>query len=357
MNSNCYCVILAGGIGSRLWPSSRNKHPKQFLDILGVGKSLLQSTYDRYKKFIPQENIIIVSNEIYKDLVHKQLPELQETNLLLEPIRRNTVPSVTWAAFHLFLKNPDALMLVTPSDQMITDEEAFHRDIMTGFEYIANHKRLLTMGIAPTHPETTYGYIQMSDSLDNDIYKVQSFTEKPNSEFARIFFESKEFLWNTGLYMWSAKTFLDSVGKAYPVLSTRLHEKIAKDKEILSVVDDAFSTCPNVPLETGILEKAENVDVLLCHFSWKDIGTWNQLYDLLSKTDGSNVAVNNNAMFYDCEHCIVKLPDGKVAVLQGLNDLAVIADDNVLMICKKEDQQSIRKFVNDIQLTYGDDFA
>ncbi|MBO4397583.1 MAG: mannose-1-phosphate guanylyltransferase [Bacteroidaceae bacterium] len=360
MNKNYYCVILAGGIGSRLWPSSSYKRPKQFLDIMGTGESLLQMTYKRYRKFIEPSNIIVVSNEIYKDITQKQLPELPSENLLLEPMRRNTVPSVTWAAVYLLNKNKNACMLITPADQMINREDELQKDILSGFEYISKNNRLLTMGIAPTRPETTYGYIQISDEMDKNIFKAQSFTEKPNIEFAKLFFESKEFLWNTGLYMWTAKTFIESVENSsseFGTLMQTLRKNMKSGKQVIEIINDTFSICPNIPLETGILEKVDNVDVMQCHFEWNDIGTWNQLYNILPKVKEGNVSIQSNAMFYNCEDCVVKLPEGKIAILQDLKNYVVVEEGNILMICKKDDQQSIRKFVNDVQMNVGDDFV
>lgn len=359
MNKNNYCVILAGGIGSRLWPSSSYRRPKQFLDIMGTGESLLQTTYKRYRKFMDPSNIIVVSNELYKDITLEQLPELLPENLLLEPMRRNTVPSVTWAAVFLLHKNKNACMLITPADQMINNEEELQKDVLLGFDYISNNKRLLTMGIAPTHPETTYGYIQASDVINDNIFKAQSFTEKPTIEFAKLFFESKEFLWNTGLYMWSAKTFIESLEKCsseFDNLMSTLRTHMKSKKQIAEIVDEAFAVCPNIPLETGVLEKVDNVDVMQCHFDWNDIGTWNQLYQMLPKINEGNVTIQSNARFYNCNDCVVKLPQGKIAVIQDLKDYAIIEEGNILMICKKDDQQAIRKFVNDVQMNVGDDF-
>lgn len=358
-NQNNYVVILAGGIGTRLWPSSRTQKPKQFLDILGTGSTMLQTTYERYAEFVPKENIIVVSNEMYEDLTRQQLPSLPQKNLLLEPIRRNTVPSVTWAAMHVYHRNPNALMLISPADQMITDYDALKQDIMAGFKYVEENQRLLTLGITPTRPETTFGYIQMADQMADNIFKVKSFTEKPEIEFANLFYESNEFLWNTGLFMWAAKTYLDAIRGMSDDFTQRmeaLKDHIKAGSPLSHVIDDAFSISPSIPLETGVLEKVNIVDVMLCHFGWRDLGTWSEVFNVIPKEKNNNAVISANALFYDSEDCVVKLPEGKIAVIQGLKDYVVVEEDNVLMICKKDDQQAIRHFVNDVQINMGDDF-
>ena len=360
---NYFCVILAGGIGTRLWPASRQEMPKQFLDILGTGETLLQATYKRYARFINKENIIVMSNERYKDLTMEQLPEMPVENLLLEPMRRNTVPSVVWASIHLTRICPDAVMLVTPADQLITDEATFEADMRRAFDYVATNERLLTVGVTPTHPETSYGYIQMNGQRAENIFEVKSFTEKPEEQFARMFIESREFLWNTGLFLWSARTFLQTIRQ----VSSEISEILQRMKDMLSVGEDvpaliqqAFSICPNIPLETGVLEKVDNVDVMMCRFGWSDLGTWTQVFNILPKTRGNNVVISaeddteadaaKTALFYSSTDCIVKLPKGKIATIQDLHGYAIIDTPDILMICRKDDLQSIRNFVNDVTL-------
>lgn len=361
MNKNNYCVILAGGIGMRLWPSSRQQKPKQFIDFLGTGESLLQATYRRFSKFIDKENILVVSNEVYKDLVFEQLPDLVEGNLLLEPMRRNTVPSVTWAAIEVCNRNPNACIVVSPSDQLITKEDDFEKDLVGGLDYVANNERLLTIGIVPSRPETGYGYIQMADVMGKDIFKVQSFTEKPEAEFARLFVENKEFLWNTGLFVCQGQTFLKTIHGAasyYTDMMDYIEKNYREGRDSEDFVEGAFSMCPNVSLERGILEKADNVDVMLCHFGWADIGTWNALYDAMPKGCGQNVVMDGGrAILYDCEECLVKLPSGRVAVVQGLKDYVIAEEGDVMVICRKDDQGAIRKFVNDVQINIGDEYV
>ena len=361
MNNNNYCVILAGGIGSRLWPSSRQQKPKQFLDILGTGETLLQSTYNRFARFIHPDNIIVMSNHQYASYVREQLPQLPEGNLLLEPMRRNTVPSVTWAAMEISRRNPDGCMVVTPVDQVIVTQDVFEEDILLGLDYVLHNDRLLALGIVPTHPETSYGYIQMADETGSDIFTVQTFTEKPSLEFARMFVESKEFLWNTGLFIWRAMTFINSLhlhSDFFVEVMERVETQSLHGGNVDGLLEDAFAKCPNVSLEQGVLEKLENVDVMLCHFRWHDIGTWHSLYDAMPKagTD-SNVRMGERIILYDCEDCIVRLPEGHVAVVQGLKDYVVVEEGNVLVICRKDDQGAIRKFVNDVQINMGDDFV
>ncbi|MCR5312577.1 MAG: mannose-1-phosphate guanylyltransferase [Bacteroidaceae bacterium] len=360
MNNNQYCVILAGGIGIRLWPTSREKKPKQFQDILNTGKSMLQTTYARFCRFINPDNIIIVSNVIYEDIIREQLPDLKRSNLMLEPMRRNTVPSVTWAALEVFRRNRNAVMVVSPTDQLIDKEVEFENDIVTGLEYAENNERLLTLGIAPKRPATEFGYIQMSDKMGHDIYKVRSFTEKPEEDFAKVFYESGEFLWNTGIFIWGASTFLKAVhGKNMEL--TAVLEAIAKnyvDKDISRQdVENIYSKVPNMNLEQSVLEKSDNVDVLQCHFGWKDVGTWQAVHDVMPKDAESNVVIDSQSLLYDCKNCVVKLPNGHVAVIQGLEDYMVVEEGDVLVICKKDDQKAIRKFVVDAQMKFGDEFV
>lgn len=360
MNNNNYCVILAGGKGTRLWPSSRQQKPKQFIDYFSAGETLLQSTYRRFSKFIDKDNIIVVSNEHYRDLVMEQLPELAQRNLLLEPMRRNTVPSVTWAAFEICNRCTDATIVVSPADQLITNEEKFAQDISRGLDYVAGSGRLLTVGISPTRAETAYGYIQMCDSMAEDIYKVKSFTEKPEMEFARLFVENKEFLWNTGIFISGARSFLETVHGAavyYTDMMDYIQANYDYGKSFHEFVEKAFSMCPTLSLERGILEKADNVDVMVGHFGWADIGTWDALYDVMPKTGEHNVIASGRAILYDCKDSLVKLPEGRVAVVQGLEDYVIAEEDNVLVICKKDDQGAIRKFVNDVQINIGDDYV
>jgi len=360
LHQDYYCVILAGGAGRRLWPTSREPKPKQFQDVLNRGESMLQTTYKRFLKFIDKDNIIVVTNTIFKDIVREQLPDLDPMNLLLEPMRRNTVPAVTWASLEVRRRNSNAVMIVSPSDQLIEDEDSFAKDVLHGLEYVYNNERLLTMGVMPSRAETEFGYIQMADERAVDIYKVQSFTEKPEKSFADVFYESGEFLWNTGLFLWGATTFLDAAhGKSLEF--TAILEDITANYSDLGItkqhVEDIYSKVPNMNLEQSVLEKADNVDVMQCHFGWQDIGNWDAVHKAMSKDDNSNVVIDSQSLLYDCQNCVVKLPSGHVAVIQGLEDYMVVEDGNVLVICKKDDQKAVRKFVNDAKLNFGEEYG
>jgi len=362
MDKKNFCVILAGGLGTRLWPMSREAKPKQFIDVLGTGKTLLQMTYERFASCIDADNIIIVTNENYRQLVVEQIPGISYQNILMEPMRRNTVPAVTWAALEVKRRCPEGRFVVSPSDQNITGYDAFCEDIVKGLDYVGTHQVLLTLGAKPTRPEEAYGYIQMADRVEgfNDIFNVRSFTEKPANEFAKIFFESGEFLWNTGLFMWSADTFLNAVKSASEEFASIVQTVVTKYNEgeyIADLLMELFTKCPNMSLEQSVLEKSDNVDVMLCHFGWADLGTWAAVHDAMPKSDRGNVVIDSKSLLYDCKDCIIKLPDGHVAVVQGLEDYVVVEEGNVLVICRKGDQKNIRKFVNDAQLNLGEEFV
>lgn len=360
MDKRNYCVILAGGLGSRLWPLSRENKPKQFIDVLGTGKTLLQMTYERFASFIDADNIIIVTNENYRSLVKEQIPGLRYENVLMEPMRRNTVPAVTWAAMEVRRRCPEGRFVVSPSDQNITGYDEFREDVLKGLDYVGEHNTLLTLGAKPSRAEVSYGYIQMADAVGDDIFKVQSFTEKPANDFAQVFYESGEFLWNTGLFIWRADTFLDAVSDANAEFRGTVEcvrSRYSNGFDVGDQLMELFSTCPNLSLEQSVLEKSDNVDVMLCHFGWADLGAWVAVHDALPKQEGGNVVIDSKSLLYDCKDCIIKLPSGHVAVVQGLENYIVVEDDNVLVICKKDDQSNIRKFVNDARLNLGEEYV
>lgn len=362
MDKRNYCVILAGGPGSRLWPMSREKKPKQFLDVLGTGKTLLQMTYERFAGFVDADNIIVVTNEGYRQMVVDQIPGIRYENILMEPMRRNTVPAVTWAALEVMRRCPEGRLVVSPADQYITDYDAFHEDVRRALDYVGSRDVLLTMGARPTRPEVSFGYIQMADRVEGyeDIYKVRSFSEKPADEFARIFYESGEFLWNTGLFVWNARAFLNAVKGAngeFAGIVESVVECYRQGEYIADLLMELFTKCPNMSLEQSVLEKSDTVDVMLCHFDWADLGTWNALHAALPQSAEGNVVMDSKSLLYDCKGCIVKLPEGHVAVLQGLEDYVVVEEGNVLVVCKKDDQKNIRKFVNDAQMDLGEDYV
>ena len=353
-----YCVIMGGGIGSRFWPFSRKTMPKQFLDFFGTGRSLLQQTFDRFNKIIPTENILIVTNAIYADLVKEQLPELDPKQILLEPARRNTAPCIAWASYHIRSLNPNANIVVAPSDHLILKEGEFLAAIEKGLDFVSKYDKLLTLGIKPNRPETGYGYIQIAEQEGDNFYKVKTFTEKPELELAKVFVESGEFYWNSGLFMWNVNTII----KAGEALLPELASKLAPGKDVYGTpeekafIEENFPACPNVSIAFGIMEKADNVYVSLGDFGWSDLGTWGSLYDLSPKDEQGNVTLKCDSMIYNSNDNIVVLPKGKLAVIEGLEGFLVAESDNVLLICKKDEEHAIRKYVNDAQMKLGEDY-
>lgn len=343
---NNYCVIMAGGIGSRFWPYSRKDKPKQFLDFFGAGQTLLQLTFNRYSKIVPQENIYVVTNVQYKELVKEQLPELSEDQILLEPTRRNTAPCIAWASQKIQSLNPDANLVVAPADHLILKEAEFIEAVQKGLEFVAQEPQLLTLGIKPSRPETGYGYIQITDEKLGDFHKIKTFVEKPQLEFAQVFVESEEFYWNSGIFLWNVNTILEAFERIMPEISSKLSDG-----------EEGFTSSPNISIDYGIMEKAENVYVQICNFGWADLGTWGSLHDALPKDLQKNVIIKGQTLLYDCKNNIIALQNGKLAVLQGLEDYLVADTDNVLLVCRKDDESTIRRYVNDVQIKLGDEFV
>ncbi len=354
-----YCVIMGGGIGSRFWPSSRESMPKQFLDFFGTGRSLLQQTFDRFNQLIPAENIYIATNELYADLVKKQLPQIADHQILLEPTRRNTAPCIAYATYHIRAINQNANIVVTPSDHLIMLENKFLENIQTGLDFVKSNPALLTIGIKPSRPETGYGYIQSQENGQNNIQKVKAFTEKPDYELAKVFFESGEFYWNSGIFMWNVQTILDAFHKYLPDITTRFDQGLDKfnTPQEKAFIDTEYPVCQNISIDYGVMEKADNVYFLTAEFAWSDLGTWGALYDISNKDEAKNATLKCNALYYESKDNMVTLPEGKLAVIQGLEDCIVAESDNVLLICKKSEEQRIKQFVTDAGLQFGQDFV
>jgi mannose-1-phosphate guanylyltransferase len=355
---NNYCVIMSGGIGSRFWPASRTTYPKQFLDFFGTGRSLLQQTFDRFRQIIPVENIIIVTNKLYKDLTLEQLPELKENQVLLEPQRRNTAPCIAFAANRIRAINPHANMVVAPSDHLILKEQDFLYRIKEGLDFVSNHSTLLTLGMKPNRPETGYGYIQVSNEHIDKINKVKTFTEKPNLELAKVFLDSGEFMWNSGIFLWNVQTILSAFDELLPDIASRFNsgQEYFNTPSEANFIDEIFPACPNISIDFGILEKASNVYVISADFGWSDLGTWGSLHDLSEKDADNNAVLKCKAMFYNSRDNLISLPVEKLAILSDMDGYIVTESDNVLLICKKEKEQDIRQFVIDTQMKIGDKY-
>lgn len=361
MNIHHYCVIMCGGIGSRFWPISRNNRPKQFLDFLGTGKSLLQLTVERISHLVPSENIILVTNRQYENIIREQLPEVKPSNILLEPARRNTAPCVCWAAQHIHALDPEAAIVTLPSDHLIMKEMAFIEAVEKGLSFVSDANRLLTLGIKPTNPNTGYGYIQQShDESDvKGIMKVKSFTEKPDLEMAKLFLSSGEFFWNAGIFLWKASSILESFRNLSPEIYQLLDAPegvYGSDKET-AFIDENFPLCPNISIDYAIMEKADNVYVETVDLGWSDLGTWGALYDTAPHDENDNVTRGRNILAQNCTGSMFAVPAGKVVVAAGLKDFIVADSDNALLICPRSDEQIIRHIVTEVKSRFGEEFV
>ena len=360
--TNNYCIILAGGRGKRLWPSSRMDRPKQFVDFFGTGRTQLQSTFDRIAGILPKENIFVCTCKEYEHWVSEQLPELAANRILTEPVNRNTAPSVAWAGVCIHRECTNANIVVVPSDQFIVNEEAFHKNVTDGLKFVSENNIILTMGIKPSRPEPGYGYIQIGEpTLFTGINKVQSFTEKPEREFATMFMESGEFLWNTGMFLSNANHMHDFFIDAIKDMPYRMANLLTIDseEERQQYVIDHYPAYPNLSMDKAALEEMpDNVYVMQCDFGWADLGTWHAIYECMQKQEDDNVIIDSEVMMEDCKGNIIKLPKGHVGVINGLEGYIVAEEGDVLLICKKSDSSSlIRKYVNEVGIRYGEKYT
>ncbi|MFH0895824.1 MAG: mannose-1-phosphate guanylyltransferase [Bacteroidota bacterium] len=363
MNKNLYGVIMAGGLGTRFWPMSRTAHPKQFIDILGTGKTLLQQSFERIANCCPVENIFIVTNEMYRDITLKQLPQMRADRVLCEPARRNTAPCIAYAVYKILEENPEASMVVAPSDHIVLKEEIFTDIVDLALHTAASKDWLVTLGIKPNRPDTGYGYIQFVPDTknvpDERIKKVKTFTEKPNHELAKSFIQSGDFLWNSGIFIWSAKSISKAFEEHLPEVDAIFREGIGKynTSEEEAFIRKAYSVCKSISIDYGVMEKADNVYVIGADFGWSDLGTWGSLYENMKHDDSGNAISGKNVMTYQTKNCIVNVPNNKLVVLEGLHDYIVVESDNILLVCKKTDEQEIRQFVNDVKIDKGEHFV
>ena len=354
---NNYCIIMAGGVGSRFWPFSTNERPKQFLDFFGTGRSLLRMTYERLDGIVPASNVFVVTNKIYKETILEQLPELEENQVLLEPMRRNTAPCIAYAVYRIRKENPKANIVVLPSDHLITNEKEFQRVITEGLRFVANNDALLTLGMKPTRPETGYGYIQLGNGGE-DLRKVKTFTEKPNLEMAKVFLASGEFAWNSGMFLWRADVIIEQFNQHLSEVADRFEEGgdvygTVNEQAFINLI---YPQCPNISIDYGIMEKADNVYVMLADFGWSDLGTWSSLHEITPKDNDENAVAKCEAILYNAKNNMIALPEGELAVIEGLDGYLVARDNGVLLICKKDEEAKIRQYVKDAEDKFGNKY-
>ena len=352
-----YCVIMAGGVGTRFWPKSRKNMPKQFLDILGNGKSFIRMTFERFSARIAPENFLVVTNQNYKSLVLEHLPELKPEQILCEPIGRNTAPCICYAANYLNKIAPDSLMVVTPSDHYVADEKGFIGTLDACTEFAGANDVLMTIGINPTRPETGYGYIQRSSA--EPLSPVKCFTEKPNLEVAQAFIRSGEFLWNSGIFIWKTSAILSAVERYLPEMHSLFSSISASYGTVgeSAAITDVFTRCRAISIDYGVMERADNVYVHSGDFGWSDIGTWGSLYQHSRKDKYANAKPAEGCYTYDTRNTIISLPQNKVAIINGLRDYIVVDTEDVLMICPRSEEQNIKKYIDEVKFNQGDKFS
>ncbi len=349
MNKNLFVVVMAGGVGTRFWPYSTNAKPKQFLDVISSGKTLLQSTYERFLPICPPENIFVVTHEEHKSLTHEQLPMLPAAQILAEPMRKNTAPCILYACHKIAKQNPQAVVVVAPSDHLILNEGDFQDTILKSAEHAKNQDKLITLGIKPTRPETGYGYIQYIESK-SALKKVKTFTEKPELTLANKFLESGDFVWNAGIFIWGVQAILHSFAKHLPEMTEifdEAAEKISTDEE-KNAIQTAYSQTKSISIDYAIMEKADNVYVWLSSFAWSDLGSWGSLYEYSTKDTNNNV-IGVEALTYETRNSIIKGDKDKLVVTQGLNGYLVGAFGDVVIVCEKDKEDLFRRFVNDLK--------
>jgi mannose-1-phosphate guanylyltransferase len=350
---------MAGGIGSRFWPVSRMGHPKQFIDILGSGRTLIQQTMDRFRKMVPLENIYVVTAKEYVGITKEQLPDLPQENIISEPYRKNTAPCIAYISFKLLQKDKEASLIVAPADHLILDIDKFLETCEEALNFANQLNALVTMGIKPTYPNTGYGYIQHEDKETTDsIYKVKTFTEKPNLELAKTFLASGDFLWNSGIFIWKLNCILEAFQKYLPEMYELFageEDKLNTDEEA-AAIETLYAQCTNISIDFGIMEKANNVYVIPSSFGWSDLGTWNSAWENMEKDYWENAVAGNKVMMMDAHKCVVHAPNNKLVVLQGLVGFIVVDTKDVLLICEKEKEQSIKEYVAEVKRNMGDKY-
>jgi len=359
MNEHQYAVIMAGGIGSRFWPMSRQNYPKQFLDILNTGQTLIQSTFQRLSDFIPPENIYVVTSTEYLHIVKEQLPMIRKENILGEPSRKNTAPCIAYISFKLLAKDPKALLVVAPADHLVLDRIAFKKVCLEALSFVGKHNALITLGITPLKPNTGYGYIQRElQSVTDNVYKVKTFTEKPNLELAKTFLASGDFLWNAGIFVWQVKNII----KAFEAHLPEMYDVFVAEKDAFNTpgeqkaLEHIYPLCTTISIDFGIMEKANNVYVIPASFGWSDLGTWNSAYENLEKDGMANAIAGKKVLVIDASKCIVHSGNKKLMVLQGLENFIVVDTPDVLLICKRDKEQEIKDYVAEVRRNVGDEY-
>ncbi|PID95013.1 MAG: mannose-1-phosphate guanylyltransferase [Bacteroidetes bacterium] len=363
MTKNYYGVIMAGGAGTRFWPKSLSSRPKQFIDILNTGQTLIQQTFHRLARIIPQENIFVVTSKLYREMVAEQLPMISSEQILCEPMRRNTAPCIAYAMHKIKVRNANACMVVAPSDHIILKEDIFEEVITDALNAAEKNDWLLTLGIKPSRPDTGYGYIQFDGANvwqnNHQIHKVKTFTEKPEKALAETFLQSGDFLWNSGIFIWSLK----SINAAFEAYQPEISQVLAMGQDFYytsgeqDFIDKAFPTCKSISIDYGVMEKASNVYVHMADFGWSDLGTWGSLYENLPKDAHKNAIVGSNVLTYDTEGSVINVPHDKLVVVQGLKDVIVVEEDGVLLLCRKEDEQKLRTIVEEVKKEKGEKYV